>query len=184
MTSIPDFQASEFLDSVGYQTLTIAGCLQKNRLDQRQIELVLFQYSKLAFLDGRLIDAARCDRRSVDHAIRLLEAHVKLISCLAVQNYTIAAASVKWYSYKKLRQRNRLPFIYRPRCLSQLQSAVDNIMDKGAVVRDDIVRYQVRFSVSLAESFAYDGYLDYRWFSWVSTSYNSHVLSTTDISYW
>jgi hypothetical protein len=143
MTSTPDFQASEFLDSAGRIALSIATGLRRNCLDRRRIREVLSQYSRRAFSDGRLIDAARCDGRSVDHAILLLDAHVELISWLVSQNYTITATSIKWYSWRNLSPTNIFTFLQSSRRLRQLQTALDHVTEKEALLSADIARYQV-----------------------------------------
>lgn len=143
MTSTPDFQASEFLDSAGGIALSIATGLRRNSLDRRRIRELLSQYSGRAFSDGRLIDAARCDSRSVDHAILLLDAHVELLSWLVSRNYTITSASIKWYSWRKLSPTNLFTFFQNSRHLRQLQTALDHITEKEALLSVDISRYQV-----------------------------------------
>lgn len=140
MTSTSDFEAINFLGSVGYLTLSISTNLKANRLGRRKIRTLLSQYSVLALSDGRLIDTARSDIRSIDHAIDLLYAHVELILWLVAQNYTISATSIKWYSCKKLLHGNRL---HLSRHSSQLQSAFDSVLEKEALVRADISFYQV-----------------------------------------
>lgn len=117
MTFPPDFQASEFLDGAGRIALSIATDLRRNGLDRRRIREVLSQYTRRAFSDGRLIDAARCDSRLVDHAILLLDAHVELISRLVSQKYTIPAISLKWYSWRNLSLSHIFMFLHNSRHL-------------------------------------------------------------------
>lgn len=143
MTSTPDFEATNFLDSVGHTTQLIATCLRNNKLNSKKIQLLLSEYSSDALLDGRLIDTARSDDRCVEHAIHLLFAHVDFIAWLVSQNYTITASSVKWYSCKTVLNRDR----FHLSKFAQPEEIIGRIREMEVLVRADIASYQVSFSV-------------------------------------
>lgn len=143
MAFTPDFQASEFLATVSHLTLSIAAGIRNNSFDRKEIQNLLSELSERALSDGRLIDAARCDIRSVHHALNLLKAHTELILYLVSQNYILPAASIKWYSCKKLFRRNRLPIFHQALRCARIRSMIEDMKDKEAVVLGDMLLYQV-----------------------------------------
>jgi hypothetical protein len=143
MTSTPDFEASNFLESVGHVTQSISTCLRHNKLNTKKVQKILSQYSSNALSDGRLIDTARSDDRCVDHATYLLLAHIDLVTWLVAQNYTITSSSVKFYNCKALLNWNNLRNYQLWPKLAQLQELMERIREKETLVRADIAFYQV-----------------------------------------
>ncbi|KAJ5936520.1 glyoxalase family protein [Penicillium verhagenii] len=145
MTFTPDFEATNFRDSVGHTTQSIVTCLRNNELNTKKIQLLLSKYSLDALLDGRFIGTARSDGRCVDHATHLLFAHVDFIAWLVSQNYTITASSVKWYSWRTVLNRRR--FYLSPK-FAQPQEIIERIRDTEEVVWAEIAIYQYRLKIT------------------------------------
>ncbi|CDM32530.1 unnamed protein product [Penicillium roqueforti FM164] len=99
------------LDSIATPVSTIANNLEANRLDRRAFRKYLWDYADRAALDGELIDAARQNFRCSNRALFLAQAHMELICWLADNNYTISSTSVKWYCWKKILGKYRLPLL-------------------------------------------------------------------------
>lgn len=104
--------ALELLDNVGDTVNTIAINLGANRLDRRSFRKYLRDYADRASSDGRLINASREDTlQCANRGLLLAYAHMELICWLANNNYTISSTSVKWYSWRKIRAKYRLPLL-------------------------------------------------------------------------
>jgi hypothetical protein len=104
--------ALELLDNVGDTVSTIAINLGANRLDRRSFRKYLCDYADRAASDGRLINASREDTpQCANRGLLLAYAHMELICWLANNNYTILSTSVKWYSWRKIRAKYRLPLL-------------------------------------------------------------------------
>jgi hypothetical protein len=104
--------ALEILDSIGATVNTIAINLGANRLDRRSFRKYLCDYADRAASDGRLINASREDTpQCANRGLLLAYAHMELICWLADNNYTMSSSSVKWYSWRKIRAKYRLPLL-------------------------------------------------------------------------
>jgi hypothetical protein len=104
--------ALEILDSIGATVNTIAINLGANRLDRRSFRKYLCDYADRAASDGRLINASREDTpQCANRGLLLAYAHMELICWLANNNYTMSSSSVKWYSWRKIRAKYRLPLL-------------------------------------------------------------------------
>lgn len=117
---------------------------EKNSRNRKKSQLLLSEYSSDALLDGRLIDTARSDDRCIDHATHLLFANVDFIAWLVLQNYTITARLVKWYSCNPVLNRSR--FHLSPK-FAQPEEITGRIREMEELVQADIASYQVSFSI-------------------------------------
>jgi hypothetical protein len=119
--------AVELLGSIETTITTIANNLEANRLDRRSFRKYLRDYAERAASDGRLINASRQGSRSANRGLLLAYAHMELICWLAKSNYTISSTSVKWYSWKKLLAKYRLPLLGVSSQTSHLTNHLQNI---------------------------------------------------------
>lgn len=119
--------AVEILESVGATIYTIADNLGANRLDRRSFRKYLCDYSARAASDGQLITASRQDVQCANRALFLAYAHLELICWLANNNYTVSSTSVKWYSWRKIFSKYRLPLLGVSSQTSSLTSMLRNI---------------------------------------------------------
>ena len=104
--------ALELLNNVGATVDTVATNLGANRLDRRSFRKYLCDYAVRAASDGQLINASREDTpQCANRGLLLAYAHMELICWLAQNNYTISSTSVKWYSWRKLRSKYRIPLL-------------------------------------------------------------------------
>jgi hypothetical protein len=104
--------ALELLDNVGATVNTITINLGANRLDRWSFRKYLRDYADRAASDGKLINASREDTpQCANRGLLLAYAHMELICWLANHNYTISSSSVKWYSWRKIRAKYRLPLL-------------------------------------------------------------------------
>ena len=104
--------AIELLENVGDTVDTIATNLEANRLDRRSFRKYLRDYADRAASDAQLINASREDTpQCANRGILLAYAHMELLCWLAKNNYTNSTTSVKWYSWRKMRAKYRLPLV-------------------------------------------------------------------------
>jgi hypothetical protein len=104
--------ALDILENVGATVNTIAINLGANRLDRRSVRKYLRDYAERAASDGQLIDASRRDTpQCANRGLLLAYSHMELICWLATNNYTISYTSVKWYSWRKVLSKYRLPLL-------------------------------------------------------------------------
>lgn len=143
MAFTPDFRASEFLADVSYLLLAVASRIRENSLNRKEIEHILTEVGERALSAGQLIDIARSAGHSAHHALTLLEAHVELIRYLASQNYTLSAASIKWYSYKKLLRRYRLPLFNQKLHCARARVIMQDVKAEEAFIRNSLSLDQV-----------------------------------------
>ncbi|KAF5862756.1 hypothetical protein ETB97_011206 [Aspergillus alliaceus] len=136
--SLETITAVEFLSHTGILVQTIARNLRDNRLDRKTLQTHLLEYAARAEYDGRLINASRQDSRCVEHGLFLAYVHVELITWLARFNYTIPATSVKWYSWKKLLTKYRLPLFSVSSQTAELRGQLENIKAKADLVQADL----------------------------------------------
>lgn len=130
--------AVELLESIGATTSTIANNLEANRLDRRTFRKFLRDYSERAASDGRLINAARQDSRCSNRGLFLAYTHMELISWLAKNNYTISSSSIKWYSWRKISSKYRLPLLSIFSQTSELQNQVQKIKKTADMLFTDL----------------------------------------------
>lgn len=126
--------ALELLDNLGATISTIAINLGANRLDRRSFRKYLCDYADRVASDGQLINASREDTpQCAKRGLLLASAHMELIWWLARNNYTISSTSVKWYSWRKVRAKYRLPLLgvspEKSHFIKQLQN-IKNIADQ------------------------------------------------------
>lgn len=130
--------AVEFLANMASTIQAIATNLRENRLDRQTFNSLLCDYSARAESDGRLINASRQDRQCVDRGLFLAYRHMELVSWLAKNNYTIRSTSVKWYSWKKLFSKYRLPLFSIASQTADLQNQLQHIKDTAELVYADL----------------------------------------------
>lgn len=134
----------ETITAVGFLSKTasiikaIETNLQHNRLDRKTIRRLLIEYSTRAESDGRLVNAARQDPHCANRGLFLAYTHMELISGLVKYNYTISSTSVKWYSWKQLLSKNRLPPFWTSSSTADLQGQLDNVKRTAALVYADL----------------------------------------------
>ncbi|KAJ5680525.1 hypothetical protein N7455_008381 [Penicillium solitum] len=153
--------ALELLDNVGPTVNTIAINLEANRLDRRSFRKYLCDYAERAASDGQLINASRGDTpQCSNRGLLLAYSHMELICWLAANNYTISSTSVKWYSWRKIYSKYRLPFLqispqksHLPRQLQNIKNIADRVYGevdaKNIPFLQDSVKYR---KVSLCTS--------------------------------
>jgi hypothetical protein len=130
--------AVELLERIGATVKTIANNLQANRLDRKTIQALLYDYSARALSDGRLINASRQDANCVNRGLFLAYTHMELISWLAKNNYTVLSTSIKWYSWRKVSSKYRLPLLSVPSQTSDLKSQMQHIQKTAELVNADL----------------------------------------------
>ncbi|KAJ5188487.1 hypothetical protein N7491_004810, partial [Penicillium cf. griseofulvum] len=121
--------AVELLGSIESTINTIANNLEANSLDRRSFRKYLRDYAERAASDGRLINASR--QGFANRGLLLAYAHMELICWLAKSNYTISSTSVKWYSWKKVFAKYRLPLLAVTSQTSHLRNHLQNISKKA-----------------------------------------------------
>jgi hypothetical protein len=130
--------AVELLESLGNTIQTIADNLKANRLDRKSLQTLLCDYAARASSDGRLINASRQDPQCVNRGLFLAYTHMELVSWLAKNNYTVLATSIKWYSWKKIFAKYRVPLLSVSSQTSDLQSLLKNIQRTAELVHADL----------------------------------------------
>lgn len=133
----------DLLNDISSLVYTIVVGLRNNRLDRKTIQDLLLVYYSRTPSDGRLIDIARRDDRCVGSAEYLLHAHVELITWLVNHNFTVPVTSVKWYSWKSLLKKYRLPFLYHGMRSADIQSQLKSIEEKAGILLADMNTYNV-----------------------------------------
>ncbi|KAI1829050.1 hypothetical protein DTO027I6_10006 [Penicillium roqueforti] len=146
--------ALELLNNVGATVDTVATNLGANRLDRRSFRKYLCDYAVRAASDGQLINASREDTpQCANRGLLLAYAHMELICWLAQNNYTISSTSVKWYSWRKLRSKYRIPLLgvspqksHLTRKLQYIKTIADQVYAeidaKNVPVLEDSVKYR------------------------------------------
>lgn len=126
--------AVELLANIAKTIEVIAVNLRKNRLDRHAFTDMLHDYSARAESDGRLMNASRQDDQCAGRGLFLAYRHMELISWLARNNYTIRSASVKWYSWKQLFSKYRLPLFSIRSQTAELRSYLQSIKETAEYV--------------------------------------------------
>ncbi|KAJ5346900.1 uncharacterized protein N7506_000153 [Penicillium brevicompactum] len=146
--------AVELLDNIGTTVNTIAGNLGANRLDRRSFRKYLCDYADRAASDGQLINASRKDTpQCANRGLLLAYAHMEMICWIAKNNYTILSTSVKWYSWRKVCAKYRLPLLgvspqnaHLTRQLQNIKKIADQVYAeidaKNIPVLQDSVKYR------------------------------------------
>ncbi|KAJ5158441.1 uncharacterized protein N7500_008092 [Penicillium coprophilum] len=119
--------AVELLGTIETTINTITNNLKANRLDRRSFRKYLGDYAERTASDGRLINASRQNSQCANRGLLLAYAHMELICWLAKSNYTISSTSVKWYSWRKLFAKYRLPLLAVTSQTSHLTNHLQNI---------------------------------------------------------
>jgi hypothetical protein len=130
--------AVELLDSIGTAVHTISDNLEANRLDRTFFRKCLCDYADRAASDSRLIDAARQNVRCANRALFLAQAHMELICWLAENNYTMSSTSIKWYSWKKIYAKYRLPLLGVSSQSAHLRSRLQSVKNIAGQVYTDL----------------------------------------------
>jgi hypothetical protein len=136
--------AVELLSKLAGTIHTIAANLGDNRLDRRTFRYLLYNYASRAESDGHLINTSRQDSRCADLGLYLAYSHMELISWLARNNYTILSTSVKWYSWKKLLRKYRLPLLSISSQTAYLKDLLENIKKFAELVYTDLEAKNVK----------------------------------------
>lgn len=148
--------ALELLDNVGPTVNTIAINLEANRLDRRSFRKYLCDYAERAASDGQLINASRGDTpQCSNRGLLLAYSHMELICWLAANNYTISSTSVKWYSWRKIYSKYRLPFLqispqksHLPRQLQNIKNIADRVYGEVDAKNVSIFLYLFRYNLT------------------------------------
>ncbi|KAJ5521635.1 glyoxalase family protein [Penicillium freii] len=111
----------------------IAANLRENRLDRKSFQGLLYEYASRAGSDGQLICASRQNPRSINPGLFLAYTHVELVSWLVKNNYTMNSTSVKWYSWKKIFSKYRLPLFSISSQTAELHENLQNIEKKAGM---------------------------------------------------
>ncbi|KAJ9485350.1 hypothetical protein VN97_g8002 [Penicillium thymicola] len=112
----------------------IAANLRENRLDRKSFQGLLYEYASRAGSDGQLIYASRQNPRSVNAGLFLAYTHVELVSWLVKNNYTMNSTSVKWFSWKKIFSKYRLPLFSISSQTAELHENLRNIEKKAGML--------------------------------------------------
>lgn len=128
----------ELLSSLASIVQSVASNLQHNRLDRRAFQKLLRDYSSRAESDGALIFSARQNAQCVHHGLLLAYTHIELVSWLEKNNYNLVSTSVKWYSWKKLLRKYRLPLLAISSQTSQLRDMLRNVVEKADILYSDL----------------------------------------------
>lgn len=140
--------ALELLDNVGATVNTIATNIGANRLDRRSFRKYLCDYAERAASDGQLINASREDTpQCANRGLLLGYYHMELICWLAKNNYTISSTSVKWYGWRKVRAKYRLPLLGLSAQKSHLTKHLQNIKNIADQVYAEIDAKNVSISL-------------------------------------
>lgn len=137
-TSEETITAAEFLSKTASIIKSIEANLQHNRLDRKTIRRLLSEYSTRAESDGKLMNAARQDPQCANRGLFLAYTHMELISWLVKKNYTISSTSIKWYSWKQLLSKNRLPPFWDSSPTADLEGQLENVKRTAALVYADL----------------------------------------------
>lgn len=122
---------------------SIATNLRQNRLDRKSIQKLLQNYISRAESDGLLLYTARVNQ-CVGQAVCLATSHMELVSWLVKNNYNLQSTSVRWYSYKKLLPRNRLPLFSIYQQTAALGEKLRRIEKNANLVYTDLLAKNVR----------------------------------------
>lgn len=139
--------AVELLTDLASTFQTIATNLHKNRLDRKPLQRLLHDYAARAESDGRLINASRQNPRCVSRGLFLAYTHMELLSWTANHNYTIMSTSVKWYSWRKVFARYRLPLFSVSTHTAELQSLMKNIERVAGMVASELEENNVSWDL-------------------------------------
>lgn len=131
--------AVELLNSLASIVQSIATNLQHNRVDRKEFQKLLRDYSSRAESDGRLIFASRHNSQCVDHGLLLAYTHVELVSWLQKNNYNLMSTSVKWYSWKKLFPKYQLPLLSIDSQTTELHNMLRNVEEKADILYSDLM---------------------------------------------
>lgn len=135
--------AVEFLADMADTFKAIATNLRDNRIDRTKLLKLFFEYAARAESDGRLINASGQDPRCVNRGLFLAYTHMELLSWAANNNYTIPSTSVKWYSWRKIFSRYRLPLFSISSQTEELQSLMQNIEKVASLVYSELGKNNV-----------------------------------------
>ncbi|KAJ5669219.1 glyoxalase family protein [Penicillium macrosclerotiorum] len=135
--------AVEFLADIAGTIQIIATNLRENRVNRKGLQKCLSDYAARAESDGRLINASRQDANCANRGLFLAYTHMELLSWLATNNYTIPATSVKWYSWKKLSSKYRLPLFSISEQTVELRGLLKNTERVAEQVYADLAEHNV-----------------------------------------
>lgn len=135
--------AVEFLAKTAGIIDTIRTNLLHNRLDRKEFQKLLSEYSTRAESDGKLMNAARQEPHCANRGLFLAYNHMECLTWLAKQNYTIPSTTVKWYSWKQIQSKNRIPFFWSSSPTVELRALMNNIERTAALVCADLKAHHV-----------------------------------------
>lgn len=124
---------------------SVANNLQHNRLDRKDFQKLLRQYSSQAESDAALIFSSRQNAQCVHQGLFLAHTHIELVSWLEKNNYNLLSTSVKWYSWKKLLRKYRLPLLGISSQTSQLREMLCNVQEKADILYSELQRNNVSY---------------------------------------
>jgi hypothetical protein len=130
--------AVELLGAIGDTVRTITNQIEANRFNRKTIQKLLRDYAARAESDGRLINASRQNSECVNRGLFLAYTHMELVSWLATNNYTLLSSSIKWYSWRKVYARYRLPLLSVSGHTIELKSKMEHIEKTAALVHADL----------------------------------------------
>lgn len=137
--------AVEFLAKTAGIIDTIRTNLLHNRLDRKEFQRLLSEYTNRAESDGKLMNAARQEPHCANRGLFLAYNHMECLSWLDKHNYTIPSSSVKWYSWKQILGKNRIPIFWSSSPTVELQALMKNIERTAALVCADLKAHNVCF---------------------------------------
>ncbi|KAJ5556134.1 glyoxalase family protein [Penicillium frequentans] len=135
--------AVEFLAKTAGIIDTIRTNLLHNRLDRKEFQRLLSEYSNRAESDGKLMNAARQEPHCANRGLFLAYNHMECLSWLDKHNYTIPSSSVKWYSWKQILGKNRIPIFWSSSPTVELQALMKNIERTAALVCADLKAHNI-----------------------------------------
>ncbi|KAJ5637026.1 glyoxalase family protein [Penicillium lividum] len=140
---ISEITAVDFLATTASIIDTIRTNLLRNRLNRKDFQKLLSDYSNRAESDGRLMNAARQEPHCANRGLFLAFNHMELVSWLDKQNYNINSTSVKWYSWKQILDQNRIPPFWSSAPTVELQALMKNIERTAALVYADLKAHNI-----------------------------------------
>ncbi|KAJ5655164.1 glyoxalase family protein [Penicillium longicatenatum] len=135
--------AVEFLAKTAGIIETIRTNLLHNRLDRKEFQKLLSEYSMRAESDGKLMNAARQEPHCANRGLFLAYNHMEFLSWLDKHNYTIPSTSVKWYSWKQLQSKNRISAFWSSSPTVELRALTKNIERTATLVYADLKAHNI-----------------------------------------
>jgi hypothetical protein len=128
----------ELLNNLASIVDSIADNLHQNRIDRKEIQKLLKDYSFRAESDGRLIFASRQNSQCINHGLLLAHTHVELVSWLQKNNYNLVSTSAKWFSWKKVFPKYQLSLFSISSQTTELRKMLRNVEEKADILYSDL----------------------------------------------